>query len=94
MEHVPSGNFSANSAWLQSAVLAHNLIRWTVTLGTAAAVDQTSVARTIRTRLLAIPGRLVNLAGTITLRGPKKWPWAQWFTLRLDRLRTLQPTTN
>ena len=27
MEHVPSGHFSANSAWLQCAVLAHNLIR-------------------------------------------------------------------
>ena len=24
-----------------------------------------------------MPGRLVNLAGTITLCGPKKWPWAQ-----------------
>ena len=93
MDHVPSGNFSANSAWLQCAVLAHNLIRWTATLGTDRPVDQLTVARTIRTRLLAVPGRLVNLARTITLRGPKKWPWAQWFTLRLDRLRTLQPTT-
>ena len=27
LEHVPSGNFHANSAWLQCAVLAHNLIR-------------------------------------------------------------------
>jgi len=93
MEHVPSGNFSANSAWLQCAVLAHNLIRWTATLGTDRPVDHLAVAATIRTRLLAVPGRLVNLAGTITLRGPKNWPWAQWFTLRLDRLRTLQPTT-
>jgi len=93
MDHVPSGNFSANSAWLQCAVLAHNLIRWTATLGTERPVDQLAVARTIRTRLLAVPGRLVNLAGTITLRGPKNWPWAQWFNLRLDRLRTLQPTT-
>ena len=93
MEHVPSGNFSANSAWLQCAVLAHNLIRWTATIGTDRPVDQFAVARTIRTRLLAVPGRLVNLAGTITLRGPQNWPWAQWFTLRLDRLRTLQPTT-
>ena len=33
MEHVPSGNFSANSAWLQCTVLAHNLIRWTATIG-------------------------------------------------------------
>ena len=94
MNHVPSGNFSANSAWLQCAVLAHNLIRWTATLGTDRPVDQLAVARTIRTRLLAVPGRLVNLAGTITLRGPKNWPWAQWFNLRLDRLRTLQPTTS
>ncbi len=94
MEHVPSGNFSANSAWLQCAVLAHNLIRWTATLGAEQTVDQLTVARTIRTRLIAIPGRLVNLAGTITLRGPLNWPWAQWFNRRLDRLRTLQPTTS
>ena len=31
--HVPSGHFHANSAWLQCVVLAHNLIRWTATLG-------------------------------------------------------------
>ena len=93
MNHVPSGNFSANSAWLQCAVLAHNLIRWTATLGTDRPVDQLAVARTIRTRLLTVPGRLVNLAGTITLRGPKNWPWAQWFNIRLDRLRSLPPST-
>ena len=29
LEHVPSGRFHANSAWLQCAVLAHNLTRWT-----------------------------------------------------------------
>jgi Transposase DDE domain group 1 len=33
LDHVPSGNFHANSAWLQCAVLAHNLIRWTASLG-------------------------------------------------------------
>ncbi|MBA3286616.1 MAG: hypothetical protein H0U21_01145 [Acidimicrobiia bacterium] len=33
LDHVPSGNFHANSAWLQCVVLAHNLIRWTATLG-------------------------------------------------------------
>jgi len=70
-----------------------NLIRWTATLGAEQPVDQLTVARTVRTRLIAIPGRLVNLAGTLTLRGPLNWPWAQWFNRRLDRLRTLQPTT-
>jgi hypothetical protein len=33
LEHVPSGRFHANSAWLQCAVLAHNLTRWTAVLG-------------------------------------------------------------
>lgn len=93
MEHVPSGDFDANSAWLQCAVLAHNLIRWTATLGQAAPVDRLSVARTIRMRLIALPGRIVNLAGTLTLRGPRDWPWAAWFNQRLERLRTLQPAT-
>jgi hypothetical protein len=93
MEHVPSGNFSANSAWLQCAVLANNLIRWTATIGEAGTVDHLTVARTVRTRLIALPGRLVNLAGTMTLRAPLHWPWAQWFNRRLDRLRALQPST-
>jgi len=33
MEHVPSGHFNANAAWLVCAALAHNLIRWTAMLG-------------------------------------------------------------
>ena len=73
MEHVPSGNFSANSAWLQCAVIAHNLIRWTATLGAEQPVDRLTVARTIRTRLIAIPGRLVNLAGTDMGAPPRRW---------------------
>jgi len=93
LEHVPSGNFSANSAWLQCAVLAHNLLRWTVTIGQPGPVDQLSVARTVRIRLLAVPARLVNRAGALTLRGPLDWPWAQWFERRLAVLRTLQPST-
>ena len=92
LEHVPSGNFSANGAWLACAVLAHNFIRWTATLGRAGSVEGLTVARTVRTRLIAVPGRIVNRAGTLTLRAPLDWPWAQWFTLRLDRLRALPDT--
>jgi hypothetical protein len=89
LEHVPSGRFLANSAWLQLAVLAHNLIRWTATIGPAAPTDRLTVARTVRLQLLAIPGRIVNRSGTITLRGPARWPWAHLFVRRLQVLRTL-----
>ncbi|MBA2522605.1 MAG: IS1380 family transposase [Solirubrobacterales bacterium] len=91
LEHVPSGNFHANSAWLQCAVLAHNLIRWTTVLGNIRVDNQLVVARTIRTRHLSIPGRLVNCAGTPTLRLPTRWPWKTQFTKALDALRLLRP---
>ena len=90
LEHLPSGVFSANSAWFQIAILAHNMCRWTVRLG-GHDTDRLIVARTIRTRLLALPGRLVNRAGQPTLRLPSRWPWADTFTTILDTLRTLQP---
>jgi len=93
LEHVPSGNFHANSAWLQCAVLAHNLIRWTSMLGEVRVEERLIVARTARTRLLAIPGRIVNRAGKPTLRLPMSWPWATGFVHALATLRALQPST-
>lgn len=93
LEHIPSGNFHANSAWLQCAVLAHNLTRWTTILGGVRPDAQLIVARSIRTRLLALPGRLVNRSGRPTLRMPRNWPWATAFVNALDALRELQPAT-
>ena len=48
-EHLLSGVFSANSAWFQVAILAHNMIRWTAHLG-GHHTDQLIVARTTRSR--------------------------------------------
>ena len=90
LEHLPSGVFSANSAWFQIAILAHNMCRWTTRLG-GHDTDRLIVARTIRTRLLALPGRLVNRGGQPTLRLPSRWPWANTFTTILDALRALEP---
>jgi hypothetical protein len=92
MAHCPSGSFSANSAWLCCAVLAHNLLRWTQLLGDIAedAEDaRPAVARTIRTRFISMPGRLVNRSGRPTLRAPQRWPWRASFTRALDTLREL-----
>jgi Transposase DDE domain group 1 len=89
LEHIPSGHFSANGAWLCCAVLAHNLIGWTATIGEPAPIEQRRVTRTIRAQLINIPARLVNRSGTPTLRGPLNWPWAQLFTERLAAIRAL-----
>ena len=89
LEHCPSGRFFANAAWLGCAVLAHNLVRWTARLGHLHGDDQLTVARTIRSRVVALPGRLVNRSGRLRLRLPDRWPWATSFTDALDRLRAL-----
>ncbi len=91
LSHVPSGHFYANAAWLACAVLAHNLVRWTAALGEIIPNDQLVVTRTVRTRVLSVPGRLVNHAGTLTLRAPQQWPWAKTFLRGLTALRALPP---
>jgi len=89
MEHCPSGDFSANAAWMCCAVLAHNMIRWSAKLGGLVEDDTLVVAQTLRTRYFSVPARLVNRSGTPTLRGPTKWPWAASFSTALTNLRTV-----
>ena len=91
LEHCPSGHFFANAAWLAAAVIAHNLWRWTAELGELRPDGQLTVARTLRTRVIALPGRLVNHAGRWILRLPARWPWAEQFLVALTRLRALPP---
>ena len=89
LEHCPSGQFFANAAWLACAVLAHNLVRWTVGLGHIHPDNQLTVTRTLRCRLFAVPGRLVNRSGHLVLRLPQGWPWNKSFTGGLARIRSL-----
>ena len=46
-EHVPSGQFFAKGAWLCCAVLAHNLLRWSLTLGRRSRIDELTSRGTI-----------------------------------------------
>ncbi len=85
LEHVPSGHYGANCAWLACAVLAHNIGHWTDTL--AGAPPATNRSR--RTRLVALAAVLANRSGTPTLRYPARWPWETQFTATLSALRAL-----
>jgi hypothetical protein len=55
--------------------------------------EQLTVARTIRSRLFALPGRLVNRCGRLVLRLPQRWPWATTFLSALKRIRALPLVT-
>lgn len=87
LQHVPSGNFNANAAWLVACTLAHNLMRWVAILGLESTT--LTVAKTIRRRLLSIPGRITRSARRLTLHLPTDWPWQQAFRTALMRIRSL-----
>ncbi len=85
------GTLGASGAWLVCAALAHNLIRWTAMLGEITPEEHLVVARTMRTKFLSIPGRLVSPGGRPILRAPLEWSWAKAFERALDLLRALPP---
>ncbi|OPZ02427.1 MAG: Transposase DDE domain protein [Alphaproteobacteria bacterium ADurb.BinA305] len=87
LAHFPSGIFAANSAWTLLACLAHNLLRWTSLLGLPG--ETLRAARTLRRRLLAVPGRLTKSARSWTLHLPVRWPWQHDFIRALARIRAL-----
>ncbi|MGP0100499.1 MAG: IS1380 family transposase [Solirubrobacteraceae bacterium] len=91
LAHFPSGQFNANGAWTVLGALAHNLLRWTQLLG----LPDTTVraARTLRRRLLAVPGRLTHHARGWTLHLPARWPWHADYINALGRVRALPAPT-
>ncbi|MCU4187532.1 IS1380 family transposase [Acidiferrimicrobium sp. IK] len=91
LAHCPSGSFPANSAWAAIAVLAHNLLRWTATIG--GIHTGPVVAKTIRRRYIALPGRITRSARRHTLHLPARWPWRKQWTIALDRIRALPQLT-
>ena len=86
LNHLPSGRFAANGAWLAVQVMAHNLARWTARIGLGAGIVTT---KTLRRRLFALAGRLTRSARRLTLHLPARWPWAAEFAAALARLRAI-----
>ena len=87
LAHFPSAKFTANGAWTVIACLAHNLLRWTSVLGLPGQTIR--AARTLRRRLLTLPGRLTRTARRWTLHLPARWPWQHAFAEALTRIRAL-----
>lgn len=109
LNHLPSGRFGANAAWLTLNVIAHNLSRWTARIGgldvpnpadhdenepAARGQCQSFVAtETVRRRYLAIPGRMATSARKSFLHLPTAWPWATGFNDMLAAIRNIQLAT-
>ncbi len=73
LAHLPSGNFTANAAWLVMASVAFNLTRAAGTL--ASTLHAKARLATLRAQLINIPARVARSARRVTLHLPTGWPW-------------------
>lgn len=87
LAHCPSGNFAANSAWATIAMLAHNLMRWTVNIG--GIHTGPVVGKTIRRRYITLPGRITRSARRHHLHLPARWPWQTQWLIALEAIRAV-----
>ena len=96
LNHLPSGRFAANAAWLAGqslprtryGVMAHNLARWTARLGLG---EQIVTTKTLRRRFFSLAGRLTRSARRLTLHLPRRWPWEEQASRALARLQAIPP---
>ena len=86
LNHLPSGRFAANAAWMAVQVMAHNLARWTARIGLG---EQVVTTKTLRRRFFSLAGRLTRSARRLTLHLPQDWPWGTQFGNALARMRTI-----
>ncbi len=86
LNHLPSGRFAANAAWLAVQVMAHNIARWTARIRLG---EQVVTTKTLRRRFFSLAGRITRSARRLTLHLPQRWPWEAQFDRALARLRAL-----
>ena len=79
LNHLPSGRFAANAAWLAVQVMA----RWTARIGLG---QQVVTTKTLRRRFFSLAGRLTRC---LTLHLPQRWHWETQFTHALARFRAI-----
>ena len=87
LNHLPSGRFAANGAWLAVQAMAHNLAHWTARIGLG---ERTVTTKTLRRRVLALARRLTRSGRRLTLHLPDRWPWEEQFSCALARLRAIR----
>ena len=100
LNHMPSGRFAANGAWLAVQVMAHNLARWTARIGLG---ERTVITKTLRRRVFALVGRITRRRAASLCISPgaglgkpssvAPWPACKPFHSRPDSQPATDPTS-
>jgi hypothetical protein len=88
LQNLPFSAFAANQAWLEAALVAHDLTVWTQQL-LFDGDHQRCEPKRLRYRLLHVAARLTRHARRLTLHLPADWPWAGAIARAFKRLAAL-----
>jgi len=86
--HLPFHAFTANAAWFELALLAHDIMVWTQLL-TLDGEHAVSEPKRLRYRILHVAGQITRHARRTTLHLPADWPWAAAILRAFKRLDAL-----
>ena len=86
LNHMPSGRFAANGAWLAVQVMR---ITCTASQARIGLGERTVITKTLRRRVFALVGRITRSARRLTLHLPRRWPWETQFSRALARLQAI-----
>jgi len=87
-ERLPFFAFAANAAWLELALLGHDIMIWTQAL-TLEGEHAICEPKRLRYRILHVAGHLTRHARRTTLHLPADWPWAGAIMRAFKRLQAL-----
>jgi hypothetical protein len=86
--HLPFHSFTANAAWFELALTAHDIMVWTQLL-TLDGEHKISEPKRLRYRILHVAGQITRHARRTTLHLPADWPWAGAILRAFKRLDAL-----
>jgi hypothetical protein len=92
LANLPFSDFETNAAWLELALLAHDITIWTQQLCLDGAHARCEPKR-LRYRIFHVAARLTRHARRLTLHLPADWPWAAALTRAFQRLAALPTLT-
>jgi Transposase DDE domain group 1 len=92
LDHFPSNDFAANSAWLVAVLIACDLIAWTQGLCLTGAMAKAEPKK-LRWALWHTAGKITTSSRRRTMHLDRTWPWAATLQQGFQRLGNLHFTT-
>jgi hypothetical protein len=88
--HLPSRDYTVNTAWCQAASIACDLLAWLRLLALDGDLAKAE-PKTLRYKILHTAGRIVKGQRRRHLKIPPSWPWAQDIAGAFTRILALPP---